>query len=131
MAGLMRLVVSRGTGRRADVPGYRVGGKTGTADKIYGGRYRPDALISSFVGAFPIDRPRYAVIVMLDEPKGNDSTNGFATGGWVAAPAVGRIVKRMAPLTGILPDGGKSEGNRLASLVGAPAKAREKRRAAR
>ena len=133
MAGLMRLVVSRGTGRKADVPGYRVGGKTGTADKISGGRYRPDTLISSFVGAFPIDRPRYVVIVLLDEPKGNDSTNGFATGGWVAAPAVGRIVKRMAPLAGILPaaTGGKPEGHRLASLVGASANAREKRRAAR
>lgn len=133
MAGLMRLVVSRGTGRRADVPGYRVGGKTGTANKNFGGRYRPDALISSFVGAFPIDRPRYVVIVLLDEPKGNDSTNGFATGGWVAAPVVGRIIKRMAPLAGILPEttGGKPEGHRLASLVGAPAKAREKRRAAR
>ena len=133
MAGLMRLVVSRGTGRRADVPGYRVGGKTGTADKIYGGRYRPDTLISSFVAAFPIDKPRYVVIVLLDEPKGNASTNGFATGGWVAAPAVGRIIKRIAPLAGILPEvvGGKPEGLRLASLLGAPAKAREKRRAAR
>ena len=89
--------------------------------RLSGGRYRPDALISSFVGAFPIDRPRYVVIVLLDEPKGNDSTNGFATGGWVAAPAVGRIVKRMAPLAGILPaaTGGKPEGHRLASLVGA------------
>ena len=133
MAALMRLVVRRGTGRKADVPGYGVGGKTGTADKISGGRYRPDALISSFVGAFPIDKPRYVVIVLLDEPKGNDSTNGFATGGWVAAPAVGRIVRRMAPLAGILPAaaGGKPKEHRLASLVGAPAKTREKRRAAR
>jgi cell division protein FtsI (penicillin-binding protein 3) len=133
MAGLMRLVVSRGTGRRADVPGYQVGGKTGTADKVSGGSYRTDALISSFVAAFPMDRPRYVVIVMLDEPKGNASTNGYATGGWVAAPAVGRIVKGMAPLTGILPGAGagKPEGHRLASLAGAPAKAREKRRAAR
>jgi cell division protein FtsI (penicillin-binding protein 3) len=133
MAGLMRLVVSRGTGRKAAVPGYRVGGKTGTADKISGGSYRTDALISSFVAAFPMDRPLYVVIVMLDEPKGNASTNGYATGGWVAAPAVARIIKGMAPLAGILPRAGpgKPEGHRLASLVSAPAKAREKRRAAR
>jgi cell division protein FtsI (penicillin-binding protein 3) len=70
---------------------------------------------------------------MLDEPKGNASTNGYATGGWVAAPAVARIIKGMAPLAGILPRAGpgKPEGHRLASLVSAPAKAREKRRAAR
>jgi cell division protein FtsI (penicillin-binding protein 3) len=99
----MRLVVRYGTGRKADVPGYLVGGKTGTAEKLVGGRYRRDARISSFVGVFPIDAPRYVVLAMIDEPKGNKSTLNYATGGWVAAPVVGRVVSRLAPLFGIAP----------------------------
>jgi len=103
LRGLMRLVVRYGTGRKADVPGYLVGGKTGTAEKLIDGRYRRDARISSFVGAFPIDAPRYVVLAMIDEPKGNKSTLNYATGGWVAAPVVGRLVTRLAPLLGIAP----------------------------
>ena len=109
MRRLMRLVVTRGTGRNADVPGYRVGGKTGTAEKVVGRRYRADALISSFVGAFPTDTPRYVVLVLIDEPKGNKSTFGYATGGWVAAPVVGRLVRRIAPLVGMTPGGEEKE----------------------
>ena len=101
--GLMRLVVQTGTGRKAAVRGYAVGGKTGTADKLAGGGYRKNAIISSFVGAFPIDDPRYVVLVLIDEPKGNKRTFNYATGGWVAAPAVGRIVNRMATLIGMAP----------------------------
>ena len=101
--GLMRLVVKTGTGRKAAVRGYAVGGKTGTADKLAGGGYRKNAIISSFVGAFPIDDPRYVVLVLIDEPKGNERTFNYATGGWVAAPAVGRIVNRMATLIGMAP----------------------------
>ena len=112
MRGLMRLVVEKGTGRKADVPGYLVGGKTGTADKIVGRRYSEKAVVSSFVGAFPIDAPRYVLLVLLDEPKGNASTQGFATGGWVAAPVVANVIRRMAPLTGLLP--GPGDGSRLA-----------------
>ncbi|MGQ0663362.1 MAG: peptidoglycan D,D-transpeptidase FtsI family protein [Pseudomonadota bacterium] len=103
MRRLMRLVVERGTGRPAQAPGYLVGGKTGTADKIIDGRYRKTALISSFVGAFPMTRPRLVVLAMLDEPKGNKSTLGYATGGWVAAPIIGRVVSRIAPVLGIEP----------------------------
>lgn len=99
--GLMRLVVSRGTGKKAAAQGYLVGGKTGTADKEVGGRYRRDRRIASFVGAFPIEKPRYVVFAMLDEPKGNESTFNYATGGWVAAPSVGRIIERMGPLLGV------------------------------
>lgn len=103
MRALMRLVVRFGTGRNADVKGYRVGGKTGTAEKQVGGGYSEDALVSSFVGAFPMNDPRYVVLVVIDEPKGIKSSFGFATGGWVAAPAVKSIVGRIAALTGMLP----------------------------
>ena len=89
--------------RLADAPGYLDGGKTGTADKLKGRRYARGARIASFAGAFPMDRPRYVVFAMIDEPKGNESTHGYATGGWVAAPAVRRVVERMAPLLGIQP----------------------------
>jgi cell division protein FtsI (penicillin-binding protein 3) len=104
MRSLMRLVVRHGTGRNADVPGYLVGGKTGTADKPGpNGRYGGRRVISSFIAAFPMDKPRYVILVLLDEPKGIKRTHGYATGGWVAAPVVARVVKRMAPLLGIKP----------------------------
>ena len=103
MRRLMRLVVERGTAKSSNVPGYLVGGKTGTAEKIVNGRYKKDARISSFVGAFPMNAPRFVVYAMLDEPKGNKATLGYATAGWVVAPAVGRIVTRMASLYGIAP----------------------------
>lgn len=103
MNWLMRLVVQYGTGRKANAPGYMVGGKTGTADKLIGRRYSNNARTATFVGAFPMDDPRYVVFAMVDEPKGNDSTFGYATGGWVAAPLVGRVVERIGPLVGIRP----------------------------
>jgi len=103
MRWLMRLSVQDGTGRLADAPGYLVGGKTGTADKLNGGRYTKGARIASFAGAFPMDQPRYVVFAMLDEPKGNKSTHGYATGGWIAAPVVRGVIERMAPLLGIEP----------------------------
>jgi len=95
--------VQYGTGRKANAPGYMVGGKTGTADKLIGRRYSNNARTATFVGAFPMDDPRYVVFAMVDEPKGNDSTFGYATGGWVAAPLVGRVVERIGPLVGIRP----------------------------
>jgi cell division protein FtsI (penicillin-binding protein 3) len=98
---LMRQVVTKGTGKYADAKGYLVGGKTGTADKLRGGRYAEDARIASFIGAFPMDNPRYVIFAMVDEPKGIKRTYGYATGGWVAAPVVGRVVERAAPLLGI------------------------------
>jgi cell division protein FtsI (penicillin-binding protein 3) len=103
MRRLMRLVVEKGTAKSSNVPGYVVGGKTGTAEKIVNGRYKRDARISSFVGAFPMNAPRFVVYAMLDEPKGNKATSGYATAGWVVAPAVGRIVTRVAALYGISP----------------------------
>lgn len=98
---LMRQVVVEGTGKFANAKGYMVGGKTGTSDKLRGGRYSDDARIASFVGAFPMDNPRYVVFAMVDEPKGLKRTYGYATGGWVAAPVVGNVVGRIAPLLGV------------------------------
>ena len=103
MRGLMRLVVRNGTGRKANVRGYLVGGKTGTAEKISRRGYSKSAKLSSFVGAFPMDDPRYVVLVVVDEPVGNKRTLNYATGGWVAAPVVGKVVSRMAPIVSIAP----------------------------
>jgi cell division protein FtsI (penicillin-binding protein 3) len=101
MRQLLRLVVTDGTGKLADVPGYDVGGKTGTAEKAENGSYAHHLLISSFCGVFPIDNPQYLVFIMLDEPHGNKQSGGFATGGATAAPAVGRTIAKIAPLLGM------------------------------
>jgi cell division protein FtsI (penicillin-binding protein 3) len=101
MRQLLRLVVQGGTGKFADVAGYIVGGKTGTADKQKGRGYSEDSRVASFVGAFPMNDPRYAFLIMVDEPKPNEHSHGYATGGWVAAPAVHNIVERVAPLVGL------------------------------
>lgn len=104
MRRMLRLVVEAGTGKNASAEGYLVGGKTGTAEKPgAGGAYKKKSLLSSFVAAFPIHDPRYVVLIMVDEPKGQKFSHGYATGGWVAAPAVKRIIARAAPLLGIHP----------------------------
>ncbi len=103
MRKLMRAVVSDGTGGNAKAHGFRVGGKTGTAEKQRGGRYARKSLISSFVAAFPMDDPQYVVFALLDEPKGNKQTFGYATGGWVAAPVAGATIRRIAPMLGVTP----------------------------
>lgn len=100
---MLRLVVSDGTGGNANAKGYRVGGKTGTSEKIKGKGYDKKALFSSFVGVFPIDDPQYIILVAIDEPKGNKKSYGYATGGWVAAPVVGNVIRDMAPLVGVKP----------------------------
>jgi cell division protein FtsI (penicillin-binding protein 3) len=104
MRALLRLVVMKGTGRKADAPGYRVGGKTGTAQKIINGRYSQSINITSFAGVFPMDDPRYVIVVMLDEPKATAETYGFTTAGWNVAPVVSKTVSRIAPMLGIAPD---------------------------
>jgi cell division protein FtsI (penicillin-binding protein 3) len=104
MRQLMRLIVTDGTGKNANAPGFRVGGKTGTAEKPFAGGYKRNALVSTFAAVFPMDRPRYVVIAMLDEPKGTADTGGYATAGMVAAPIVGKVVARIGPLLGVIPD---------------------------
>ncbi|MBL6456128.1 penicillin-binding protein 2 [Belnapia sp. T6] len=105
MRKLMRLVVTDGSGKGADVAGYFVGGKTGTAQKVGPrGGYLEDKRIAAFVGAFPLNAPRYAIYVMVDEPKPNAQSHGYATAGWVAAPAAGAVIRRVAPILGMVPE---------------------------
>ncbi len=104
MRGLMRLVVTHGTGKRADAAGFRVGGKTGTAEKPQGGGYNHKALVTTFAAAFPMDDPKYIVIAMLDEPKGTKDTYGFASAAWTVGPVVNRVVSRIGPMLGVTPD---------------------------
>jgi cell division protein FtsI (penicillin-binding protein 3) len=104
MRSLLRLVVTHGTGKKADAPGYRVGGKTGTADKVIGGRYSNSLVITTFAGVFPMDEPRYVMVVMLDEPKATAETFGFRYAGWNVAPVVSQTISRIAPMLGVRPD---------------------------
>ncbi|ASP31752.1 MAG: penicillin-binding protein 2 [Pseudomonadota bacterium] len=105
MRQLLRAIAVYGTGKNADAPGYRVGGKTGSAEKPGGSAgYRKTALVSTFAAAFPMDRPRYVVIAMLDEPRGTLASSYQRTAAWNAAPIVGRLVPRIGPLIGVRPD---------------------------
>lgn len=104
LRSLLRLVVTMGTGRKADAPGYRVGGKTGTAQKVINGRYSQSINITSFAGVFPMDDPRYVMVMMLDSPKATPETFGFTTAAWNIGPAFGRAVSRIAPMLGVAPD---------------------------
>lgn len=104
MRQLLRLVVMDGTGRRGDAAGFRVGGKTGTAEKSQGGGYSRSANVSTFAAVFPMDRPRYVVIAMLDAPKGTSDTFGFTSAAWTAAPVVSRVITRTGPMLGVIPD---------------------------
>ncbi len=101
MRDLLRMVVTEGTGTKADVAGYPVGGKTGTAEKAVAGGYAEKRLLSSFMGVFPARKPLYLVLIVLDEPKGNESTAGFATAGWTAAPTAGKVIARIAPMLNV------------------------------
>jgi len=104
MRALLRLVVTKGTGSKADAPGYRVGGKTGTADKVAGRGYSTSRVVTNFAGVFPIDEPRYVIVVMLDEPQATAESMGFRYAGWNVAPVVSKTVSRIAPMLGVRPD---------------------------
>ncbi len=104
MRDILRIVVAEGTGKNANIPGYRVGGKTGTAEKNSSGNYNHKSLLSSFIGVFPVDDPQYVVVAFIDEPHPNAHSYGYATGGWTGAPVVGQVIKQMAPLVGIAPE---------------------------
>jgi len=102
---MMRLVVKEGTGSFAESKGYFIGGKTGTADKLNAsGNYKNQGVISSFVGAFPMQNPKYIVYMMVDEPKGIKETWNYNTGGWVAAPAAKKVIEQIAPILKVFPE---------------------------
>ena len=103
MLKLMRLNVLKGTGKRANADGYRVGGKTGTAEKVVGGHYSTSTLLTSFLSTFPTDAPEYLVLVMLDEPQRVAESSNQATAGVNAAPTAGKIIERIAPILGVAP----------------------------
>ena len=101
MRYLMRLNVENGTATRADVAGYYVGGKTGTSDKVVGGRYSKTKVLTSFTAILPADKPRYQVLIMIDEPQGLPETKGFTTSGWNAVPVGAKVIERVAPLLNV------------------------------
>jgi len=103
MRYLMRLNAEKGTAKKADVPGYYVGGKTGTSEKVVNGRYSKKQVLNSFTAILPADDPRYLVLIMLDEPQALPETHGFITSGWNAVPTGGKVIERIAPLLGIAP----------------------------
>ncbi len=106
MKSIMRLVVSDkyGTAKKAEAPGYLIGGKTGTAEKINpSGGYSKKENIVAFTGAFPMNDPEFIITIMIDNPKGQKFSFGRRTAGWVAAPIVKKIVTRVAPILGVSP----------------------------
>lgn len=104
MRQMLRMISLYGTGKSADAPGYRVGGKTGSAEKAGRGGYNKTSLVSSFAAAFPMDAPRYVVVVVVDEPKGTVASSFQRTAAFTAAPVVGRLVPRIGPMLGVAPD---------------------------
>ncbi|MFN4038957.1 MAG: peptidoglycan D,D-transpeptidase FtsI family protein [Erythrobacter sp.] len=104
MRQMLRMISMYGTGRSANAPGYRIGGKTGSAEKNSGGVYNKTSLVSSFAAAFPLDRPRYVVVVVMDEPRGTAASSFQRTAAYTAAPVVGKLVPRIGPMLDVLPD---------------------------
>jgi cell division protein FtsI (penicillin-binding protein 3) len=103
MRYLMRLNAEVGTAKKADVKGYYIGGKTGTAEKVINGHYAKKKVLNAFTAILPADNPRYQLLIMLDEPQPLKETFGFITSGWNAVPTGGKVIERIAPLLGIEP----------------------------
>lgn len=118
---MLRMIVVEGTGRKGEAPGFRVGGKTGTAEKTSSGGYSKKVNVSTFAAAFPMDDPRYVVIAMLDAPKGTADTFGFTTAAWTAAPVVSKVISRTGPLLGVIPSDTRDiDLSSMMALVGKP-----------
>ncbi|AUC98636.1 penicillin-binding protein 2 [Bradyrhizobium sp. SK17] len=103
MRYLMRLNAEVGTAKKADVKGYYIGGKTGTAEKVVNGRYAKKRVLNAFTAILPADNPKYQLLIMLDEPQPLKETYGFITSGWNAVPTGGNVIARIAPLLGVEP----------------------------
>ena len=115
MRYLFRLNVEKGSGRRAEVPGYIVGGKTGTAEKVVNGRYSSSQRFNAFLGAFPMTKPEYVVLVVLDNPQAEEGKGG-TTAGSNTAPTVSAIIRRSAVFLGVKPDFGPDVGAMMVSF---------------
>ena len=103
--GMLRQVVTRGTASFGQIPGYAVGGKTGTADKpTPQGGYYEDRVVATFASVFPVDDPAYVLVVTLDEPEERGGDEPRRTAGWTAVPVAAEIVRRVAPILGLHPD---------------------------
>ncbi len=113
MRYLLRLNAEKGTGKFANVEGYYVGGKTGTAEKVVNGRYAKHKLLTDFMAVLPADNPKYLVLIMLDEPQAIQGTHGFATAGWNAGPTAGKVIARIGPLLDIEPRIGLPDAQKL------------------
>ncbi|MGF7161346.1 cell division protein FtsI (penicillin-binding protein 3) [Rhodoligotrophos appendicifer] len=119
MRYLLRLNGQIGSAKKADVKGYRVGGKTGSAEKVVNGQYSKGKNVTNFIAGFPMEKPQYLVFVLLDEPNALKETYGFRTSGWNAVPTGGKIIERIAPLLGVLPkfDDGTTKGVAIAASL--------------
>ncbi len=121
MRQLLRMIVVDGTGKKADAIGFRVGGKTGSAEKPDAGGYARNLVVSTFAAAFPMDNPRYIVLIMLDEPQGTAESGFQRTAGWTAAPIARRTIARIGPQLGIIPDAHRDvDVSELTPLLWAP-----------
>lgn len=103
MRYIMRLNGERGSATKASVAGYFIGGKTGTADKVIGGRYAKNKNFTTFMAVFPADKPKYLILVIFDEPQGLPETYGYSTAAWNAGEVTGKVIRRIAPLLGVAP----------------------------
>nr|WP_238941535.1 penicillin-binding protein 2 [Jannaschia sp. Os4] len=107
---MLRQVVARGTASLARIPGYRVGGKTGTADKPkHTGGYWDDRVVTTFASVLPADDPKYVLVVTLDEPNDRTGPKVRRTAGWTAVPVAAEIIRRTMPLLGLRPDEGPED----------------------
>jgi cell division protein FtsI (penicillin-binding protein 3) len=124
MRYLMRLNAEKGSATRAEVKGFYVGGKTGTSEKVVNGRYSKTKLLTSFTAVLPADKPRFLILIMLDEPQPLAETKGYATSGWNAAPTTAKVIARVAPMLGLEPRFDLPSADRQILAVTASARAR-------
>jgi cell division protein FtsI (penicillin-binding protein 3) len=118
MRYLLRLNVEKGTATRADVKGYYVGAKTGTAEKVVDGHYSKHKLLNTFTAILPADNPRYVLLILIDEPQATPESNGIATSGMNAAPTAAKIITRVAPILGLEPRYDLPQAERLMMVKG-------------
>ncbi|MDP4024277.1 penicillin-binding protein 2 [Methylobacterium sp. NEAU 140] len=103
MRYIMRLNAAEGSAKKASVPYYFVGGKTGTAEKVIGGRYNKNRLFTTFMAAAPMNDPKYLFVTIMDEPQGLPESGGYATAAWNSGVVTGKVIERVAPILGLPP----------------------------